>query len=510
MKAQKPLRCVRAGRGTSPLPLAFVSLACAAASTVTLVLSPGIAHADEPVTAGEPRLLSETGEITSVVDAFDKDDPFDLHLSLGFSQQWKSSNIRRETSLNQPGLSTGNFVASTENVAKYSQSISTLNVGAQIGIYHDLALLLRLPLVLADSRQLQDLDGSTRNPQRLADPSGAQLFSIPFKSPTRSGVDYLAAGLDLAIFNQQRDPTKPTWVVGVEGRFGVGGALHACRDTAPAPSVAGGTAPAKCPDPATPTSGRDQGISRAVNAVYAHTAFSRRFGYVEPYTTMSFLAEFPQSRSDFGATGLDGPLLTRPPLVGTFQMGLEVIPWEQREAFQRFVVDFRVVGAYHSPGRDYSELFDALGTSNAASLRSANPGGYKGAAGTLNGTPTTVSVADTSLEKVFFTGITDQHAYGTMGGRAQLTWQAGEFVKFNLGMGLTFVQSHLITAADACNPDFKSDADRSGPCHAGTSTAPITGIPNPDHRAVIDLPGRRFSADDTTLVDLWLNGVVMF
>jgi len=37
-----------------------------------------------------------------------------------------------------------------------------------------------------------------------------------------------------------------------------------------------------------------------------------------------------------------------------------------------------------------------------------------------------------------------------------------------------------------------------------------TGIPNPNHRPVIDLPGRRFSADDTTLVDLWLSGVVMF
>ena len=37
-----------------------------------------VARADEPVAASEPRLLSETAEITSVVDAFDDGDPFGL------------------------------------------------------------------------------------------------------------------------------------------------------------------------------------------------------------------------------------------------------------------------------------------------------------------------------------------------------------------------------------------------------------------------------------------------
>ena len=57
--------------------------------------------------------MSETAEITSVVDAFDKDDPFDLNLTLGFQQTWKAANIHRETALNQPGLSSGGYVAGT-------------------------------------------------------------------------------------------------------------------------------------------------------------------------------------------------------------------------------------------------------------------------------------------------------------------------------------------------------------------------------------------------------------
>src|SRR5580698_198828 len=104
-----------------------------------LVALVGIAHparADEPVAQREPRLMSETSEITSVADAFDGDDPFDLNLILGFRQSWKHASIRRENQLNQPGLATGGFIPANENIATYSSSMSVLDVGADVGIYH--------------------------------------------------------------------------------------------------------------------------------------------------------------------------------------------------------------------------------------------------------------------------------------------------------------------------------------------------------------------------------------
>jgi hypothetical protein len=446
--------------------------------------------------------MSETAEVTSVVDAFDDNDPFDLNLTIGFQQSWKSASIRRETSLDQPGLSSGRFVAQTENVASYSQSVSTLMMGADVGIFHDLALVFRLPLILSDTRELGDLNGSSKNQERLRDPTGDQLFNVPFKSPTRSGIDYILVGLDWAIMNQQRNWTKPSWVIGVDARFGIGERLHACNGD-------------RCPDPADGTNtakNRDAGISRGMYGVGFHTVFSRRFGYVEPYTGFKFLAEFPQANSDFGQTNnFQGSLLNHPPLVGTFTMGMEVIPWEHREQFQRLVADFRVSGSYHSPGRDYSELFDALGSSQARSLRSPNYSAYH--AGKVNGQD--VSVADKNSQQVYFTGITDQQAYGSLGVHGSATWQAGQYIKFQAGLGFTYAQSHLVTAADSCNPDFKSDFSKSGPCHgtpnaSGNAGSQVTGIPNPNHRDVIDLPGRRFSVDDTTIVDLWVNGVVMF
>jgi hypothetical protein len=447
--------------------------------TLALCLVARSSGADEPVGAREPRLMNESAEITRVPDAFDKDNPFDLDLVVGFTQSWKHANVRRESA------ATSGFISATEGVASYTSATSTLLVGADVGLYHDLALILRVPVIVSYS---QDLHGSAF----LADPSapmGAPLFTVPFASPTRSGVDYISAGLDWGIFSQQRDPSKPTWVIGIEGRLAVGTPLHACNAGA---SV-------QCPDPSNPTLSRDPGISRGMDAIVARTVWSRRFGYVEPYSGIWVQAEFPQDRSDFGKWNAANIIDRTPPVVGSFGLGLEVAPYEQRERFQRLSADFRFLGTYHSPGRDYSELFDALGSSQAASLRTPNPAAYMpGPGGT--------SVADPASEKVFFSGITEEQAYGSFTASASATWQAGEYIKFTLGGSFTYAQSHLVTAADPCNPNNTSLAV-AGPC---VSRGVAQGSPNPDFRDAIDSPGHRFSIDDTTILDLWVRGSIMF
>ncbi|HEX3345003.1 MAG TPA: hypothetical protein VHS09_10550 [Polyangiaceae bacterium] len=455
------------------------------------------AHADEPVAAREPALMNETAEITSVVDAFDKDDPFDLNIVLGFTQSWKTAKIRRETQLPQNGLEgapgqQAGFVPATENVASYSSSMSTLNLGVDVGLYRDLALILRLPVILAWSQSLGDLNGSSGvTGQTLADPAGGSLFKVPSTSPTRSGIDTLNFGLDWAIFNQQRDFTKPTWVIGVEGRVAVGAPLHACQ------VVNGGNF---CPNPDGSAGNRDPGISRGYDSVIAKTVWSRRFGYVEPYSGFWVQADFPQGGSDFGKWNPAQDLDRTPPLQGSFALGLEVVPYEAREQFQRLTADLRFKGTYHSPGRDYSELFDALGASQATSLRTPNPASYTTGAGGK-------SVVDPNAENVFFTGVTEQQAYGSFTLSSSATWQAGAYIKFTAGAGLTYAQSHLITAADVCTPNGNTNPGAAGPC---VQNGLVQGVPNPDHRDIIDLPGHRFSIDDTLIVDLYAMGVVMF
>ncbi len=490
-----PWRWVSVAVAMRPLLRGAVALLAASLT----VMAARRAQADEPIAASEPRLLDETAEVTSVVDAFDREDPFDLHIYAGFIQRWKRADIHRETELNQPGLTTGGFVANTENIARYSQDQSILNVGADIGIFRDLALIFRLPIILSDSRGLADLDGSTKNPQRLQDPTGAPLFQVPFQSPTRSGIDYFAVGIDWAIINQQRNWTKPTWVIGLEGRFGIGSPLHACNGT-------GGGTPS-CPNPAnlTDTTTRSPGISRAMYGLDAKTVISRRFGYVEPYTGFEALFEFPRSDSDFGSavnpSDIKGALVSTPPIIGTFTLGMELIPWERREAFQRLVFDLRIQGIYNSPGRDYSELFDALGSSLAPTLRAPNAGAY-----TSDGNGH--SIADKTTPPVYFTGITDQAAYGAFAAHASVTWQAGEYVKFAVGGGVRFNESHVVTAADPCNPGITATAATAGPCT--TTSGQLTGIPDPNYHAIIDTPGRRFSVDNTVIGQFNVSATVMF
>ena len=187
--------------------------------------------------------------------------------------------------------------------------------------------------------------------------------------------------------------------------------------------------------------------------------------------------------------------------------GLNVIPWEVRDAFQRLNVDIRFTGTYISEGRDDSELSDALGSSDAPSLRYPNFAEYQ------QGTNDPVSVVNPNSQKVYFTGLTDVQQHGQYTLSTALTWQAGEYVKFNVGAAYTITQAHFLTFDQACNPDFAGDLSKAGPCQTrrATSGEPVaSGIPNPNYRKTINDPGRRFKVTDSSDIDAWINATVMF
>src|SRR5258708_468107 len=122
------------------------------------------ARADEPHKVGEPNVLREPAEITEVPDAFDDDDPFDLHLSLGYESTWSSAVVRRETSIAQPGLTTGGFTQSNMNAAQYKQTTSRLLTRADVGLYKDIALVFRVPIILSDDRSLAGTAATQNHP----------------------------------------------------------------------------------------------------------------------------------------------------------------------------------------------------------------------------------------------------------------------------------------------------------------------------------------------------------
>ena len=509
---------------------------CSALPLVGLLMT-SVAGAEEPRKVSEPSVLREPSEVVQVVDAFDDDDLFDLHLSLGYQSTWKSAKILRETALTEPGFSDGGYSRANLNVAEYSQRVSRLNTRADIGLYKDIALVIRLPIILSDDRELKGLAGSEENQTfALRGAPGEQLFRLPFKSPTRSGVEYLAIGIDAAPMNQARDATKPTWVIGIEGRFDVSEPMHACSKNRQALNVNAGLDPSveqqECAQisdinrngiggeyPADVdrgtlegsfSGGRKPGVSRGVTALEAHTFVSRRVKYIEPYGGFRALLEFQNDGSDYGSTDLKGSLVNHPPFRGTMIFGLNVIPWEIRDAFQRLAFDLRFSGTYVSEGRDYSELFDALGSSDAATLRYPNFDAYQ-YQNDVVGAP---SVVNPNSQRVYFSGLTDVQQHGVYTLSASVNWQVGEYVKFNLGGSYTLTQAHFITFDQACNPDFKNDLGKAGPCKGGvnreTGEPQPSGIPNPNYRRVINDPGHRFKVSDSSEFDAWVNATVMF
>ncbi len=498
-----------------------------------------VLHAEEPRLASEPYLLSEPAETTQVVDAFDEGDPFDLHLSVGYQYSNNSADILRESS----GSS------GTMEVARYKETTHRLNTRADIGLYHDIALVLRMPIILANDRTLDQLGSTTGGNGTLGtaydvvpgtNPAVAvPLFQLPFRAPTRSGIEYLAVGFDFGIMNQYRDSSKPSWVFGFEGRFDVSTPMHACN-AAPA------TGQVNCADPgdvnrngqydstrmdATGTiplesssiNSRKAGVSRGTTGLEIHTYVSKRVKYIEPYGGLRFLAEFPMAKSDYNLVDFEGSLVNKPPLEGSVIVGLAIIPWEVRSEHQRTTIDLRFTSTYRSEGRDYSEMFDALGSSPAMSLRAPAWSGYQEGTATsvtdpATGATTTTpapSVIDPKSRRVYFNGLTDvqQHIKNRLS--AEFTWQAARFVKFAVGAGYTVIQSHYVTYDQACNANFTNDATKSGPCRkdnpsSSTGDYSVTGIPNPNYRQPLNIVGRRYLVSDSNILDGWINATVMF
>jgi hypothetical protein len=484
------------------------------------------ASADEPRLASEPRLLLEPTEVTRVVDAFDEGNPFDLHVSLGYRHTSKQADIYRDAALGAQGATREFSSNATVPIARSTETTNRLETRADVGLYHDVALVVRMPIILSNDRELRSLEGSgSRQQTLLAGAEGEQLFALPFDSPTRSGIEYLAVGFDLGIANQYRDRSLPSWVFGFEGRFNVSEPMHACNADPPQGEVKcadpgdvnrngrrddnaaiAGVSPTDVPLEGDFTGSRSPGVSRGMTGLEVHTYISKRVKYIEPYGGFRALFEFPTGHSDFRTLDLRSTLVSHPPLEGTVISGLSVIPWEVRARMQRILLDFRFEGTYRSEGQDYSELFDALGSSDALTLRLP---AYERYTNNANGE----SVVDTNSRKVYFTGLTDvqQHLLWTL--RTEVTWQAGEYVRFQAGGSYTRAQSHLLTNSQACNPDFTGNPAAAGRCHEALDDAGaqrVTGIPNSSYRTAIDAPGRRFRVAGSDSMDAWLRATVMF
>jgi len=482
-------------------------LPCLAAFAACSISASASAQTEAPAGRGPLFMLNETARVVDVVDAFDEGSRWSFRLTAGYAFQSRRASILRERRVSD--AMTGLGLVQRIPVANYRESTHTLLVNAELGLFHDLALTFGLPFVLSNSRSLAISSGASGADIQNALLDGwtergaaTSVLSLPFESPERSGIDQLRIGLQWSIFNQQRDRTKPTWTISFEWRPPVGAQLRACQtamgrtvcpDTSSVPTLPMYPS-VNATEVATRRSGTDgaanPGISRGLHGVYFQTMLARRVGYLEPYAGFDFLAEFPVRSSPFQYFDTPyGQLANFPPITTTLTAGIEIIPWENRETWQRAVIDLRLRGTYRSQGRDFSPLYDALGASLSRPLLS--PGCPSRSRNNEGGCPTG--------SEVFFDGLTTTASHVMLGGNLAISIQPAKFLRFNLGGGFTWVSTHAITATDACNPGTNPPADRPewrGGCISNSA-------PDPTHRPVIDQPGGRFYTSDELLFDIF-------
>lgn len=470
-------------------------------------------RAVEPRSATEPDVLREPAAITRVVDAWDGRGNIDLNFTLGYEHRWKRATLLRELPVSAtPG-------GATQRVASFAESTSRLDVRAELGLYRDLGLIVTVPIVLSSSSTL-----GFRGTPALDGAPGTPLFSLPFQSPNRSGVEYLGVGVDWGILNQGRDAGLPSLLVGAEARFNVTEPMHACG---PVPPAEGETEPTtRCTYPADinrngaggeypaegipslegelPSAPRRAGVSRGTTAFDLHAAISRRIAAFEPYFALGVLFELPIDSSDYDAYG---GLENAPPLEGRASIGAELMAWELVEQFQRLSLDLRLTGTYRSEGVDYSELFDALGSSGASSYRRPSFAGYVENPDAAS-RAVAPSLVDVSSRRVFPTGLTRVEAHGAYALRLAARWQAGRYVHFDAGGALALTQRHFITLGQPCDPARSVAVAEAGPC--ANASGAVLGAPDPSYRPETDQPGQRFIVDTARSIDTWVGATVMF
>ncbi|MFO0549900.1 MAG: hypothetical protein U0271_16015 [Polyangiaceae bacterium] len=421
-------------------------------------------HSGEPLVAGEPLIMREPGYVVDVPDAVEARDPFDLELHLTYDLDYDQSLIQRRQGDADP-----------VPIATFARLSSRLVPELRVGLFHDFAATARLPIILSQTEDLSPPPGGHAGSITGA---GETLFDVPFRSPERSGIDYLALGFLVGVMNQTREPRFPTWIFNVEARISVGRTVAPCNQSPPEGQVSCASPGDIDRDGATDTGEPDgapeldPGSNRGTTTLVFSTSLSRRVRYFEPFGSLEASVEIPYAGTPLAAATQHGESL--PPIRGEAEFGVGIIPWESRERFSRVWIDARVTGGFATRGPDYSPLYDALGSSNAPSLREP------------------VATADGN---VYQNGVTVADAHGTLGFRGSFVWRASSLIELGLGLSIKHVFEHAIADDQRC--------DAAG----GDSCDPPT---NPLFRESIGGEDGRFISTGGLRVNVKATGAVSF
>ncbi|MBX5483496.1 MAG: hypothetical protein IRZ16_16870 [Myxococcaceae bacterium] len=392
-------------------------------------------------------LAASAAEITRIASSFEPDDPFGMYLNASWVRAQEKMKIVREHHQN------GDVQEVSE--LRYLEVENRIDFDLRIGLWQDLEFRYAIPLVISRDQEWKFASGTDAGNStiignclqangELLDPgcpengAGAQpIFDVPNAS-FRGGWGDMHFGLAYALFNEQKDPSKPMWILGLDYQ---------------APTSA-------LDDPTVPTARDARGeIGERIHRYTIYTALSKRLGVADPYFKVHYTqpvkgpgwysnCDHPdESRMSVPGNCGQGPWTRaetgiKPAYTGGVIFGSEFNAYENRTEHQKIAFDLNVLANYRSEGRYHNELTDVT-------------------------------------KKLMYTSDSLE-----VGGTFAIHAWAAEFVGVNVGGTITYTTEHNLS-----DEQIGKDLD-------GNSTVDLGNIdeinPNFDYR--MDMVSRRFRA----------------
>lgn len=309
---------------------------------------------------------ASAADLTEVADAADEDDPFDANIELDFDFMRHTGLIVRENT-QDPGNGEPRTVRVRE--LDYERIRFRLTPRVEVGVFHDLAVFAQIPIILFDQTQMKYTQGTNDdnstvhrdqapNGVRTVDGwpqtqgSGGDRFegngygfpATPYNqwrfafdnnagfTGNRAGFGYPTFGARWSPVNNSRDSSKPT--ITLQG------------DVTPAFFI-----PVMDPTNDTLAQNAPGPVADGAHRFHVGASFSKRYLFLDPFFSVNYTLPIAGPNAVYGF---------EPRQDGGFSMGLEIIPWENKEIDSKVAVNVHFRAHYFSKGRDYSELSDAL------------------------------------------------------------------------------------------------------------------------------------------------------
>ncbi len=458
---------------------------------------------------------SWAGHVTDLASAGDVGDLYDFNLKVEYTRSLKRAAIKREAT-GRVEYRDGIHVVKD---LRFTQIRHILSLRAEAAIWRDLQFHITLPLILGDERTWDfaqndgDPCGSPDDPQNykcvnknnstiakdkllpqsiidamstdqihVAGPEDKQNL---FYLPQRSGLDQLYLGLTWAPMNQLRDPTKPTWILGFEARIAVGEpmAFNPYFDAT------------KGESPENPRG--NTSVGRGLHQFHFFTTISKRFSNLDPWFTLYYLLPVAKDDSLYKKTifPLSGQERSSPQHQGGMELGVEVVPYEELKTQHKFTIELLTRLDAVFEGRGYTEIWELF--ANNPMLQ-----------GPCQPTPQTTSqqkwnngtYCTSPSGSIPYPGITSIENYMIFTGSLAFNLDFTKYFRGRLGLSLAHELEHFITFGDA-----GKDLNHDGELNYDPAKGDPEGEINPLYRPYIDMAGRRFRVEQTTVFNFFFS-----